>query len=62
MLGHIHKTLDSNRLHTLCIATPEYGDWTKTGGLGVMTYELSVGLAALGQSVVVITPWYENRN
>lgn len=26
-----------------------------------MTYELSIGLAALGQKVVVVTPWYNNK-
>lgn len=44
------------------MATPEYGKWTKTGGLGVMTDELARGLAELGQTVYTITPWYEIKN
>ena len=47
---------------SICIATPEYGKYTKTGGLGVMTDELSRGLAQLGEEVYVITPWYEDKN
>lgn len=43
------------------IATPEYSKWTKTGGLGVMTDELSNGLKDLGETVYVITPWYEAK-
>jgi glycogen synthase len=38
--------------------TPEFGKWTKTGGLGVMTDELCSGLAALGEDVICITPIY----
>jgi len=41
------------------LATPEFGKWTKTGGLGVMTDELSKGLADLGEEIYVITPWYD---
>ena len=42
--------------------TPEYGKYTKTGGLGVMTDELSTGLADLGEDVYVVTPWYEDKS
>lgn len=42
-------------------ATPEYAKWTKTGGLGVMTDELSRGLATLGEDIYVITPIYDNK-
>lgn len=41
--------------------TAEYGKYTKVGGLGVMIDELSTSLADLGEKIVIITPWYEDR-
>lgn len=58
----IKNLVDSNKLGPIVMATPEYGKWTKTGGLGVMTDELARGLAELGEAVYIITPWYENKN
>lgn len=57
----IKNLIDGNNLGPICIATPEYGKYTKTGGLGVMTDELSRGLAELGEEVYVITPLYEDK-
>ena len=41
--------------------TPELGRWSTAGGLGVMVDELSVGLAKLGQEVIVISPYYDRN-
>lgn len=38
--------------------TPELGKWSTVGGLGVMVDELTIGLAALGVDVHVISPFY----
>ena len=40
---------------------PELGKWTTCGGLGVMVGELTVGLAALGVKVTVISPFYDKN-
>jgi len=50
-----------NSLGPIVFATPELGRWSTVGGLGVMIDELSIGLAALGQEVVVISPYYEKN-
>jgi len=52
---------DSNKLGPIVFATPELGRWSTVGGLGVMVDELSIGLADLGQEVVVISPYYERN-
>lgn len=52
---------DSNRLGPIVFCTPELGRWSTVGGLGVMVDELSVGLRALGQEVVVISPYYDRN-
>lgn len=52
---------DSNKLGPIIFATPELGRWSTVGGLGVMVDELSIGLADLGQEVVVISPYYERN-
>lgn len=57
----IKSLIEGNTLGSICIATPEYGKYTKTGGLGVMTDELSRGLAELGETVYVVTPLYEDK-
>lgn len=57
----IKELVQSNQLGPICFATPEYAKWTKTGGLGVMTDELTRGLASLGEDVYVITPIYDNK-
>lgn len=56
----IKDLIQNNRMKEIVIAPPEFGNYTKTGGLGVMTDELSKGLADLGENVLVITPWYES--
>lgn len=48
----------SNRLGSVVFLTPELGKWSTVGGLGVMVDELTIGLAALGVDVHVISPYY----
>lgn len=52
---------DSNMLGPIVFCTPELGRWSTVGGLGVMVDELSIGLADLGQEVIVISPYYERN-
>lgn len=52
---------DSNKLGPIIFCTPEIGRWSTVGGLGVMVDELTIGLADLGQEVIVISPYY-HRN
>ena len=52
---------ESNRLGPIVFCTPELGRWSTVGGLGVMVDELSVGLAKLGQEVIVISPYYDRN-
>mmetsp|Transcript_88 Transcript_88/g.170 ORF Transcript_88/g.170 Transcript_88/m.170 type:complete len:393 (-) Transcript_88:1601-2779(-) len=52
---------DSNKLGPIIFCTPELGRWSTVGGLGVMVDELSIGLADLGQEVIVISPYYERN-
>lgn len=48
----------SNDTGAIVFLSPELGKWSTVGGLGVMVDELTVGLAALGANVVVISPYY----
>lgn len=48
-------------LGPIIFCAPELGRWSTVGGLGVMVDELSIGLAALGQDVYVISPYYEKN-
>ena len=52
---------DTNKLGPIVFCTPELGRWSTVGGLGVMVDELSIGLADLGQEVIVISPYYERN-
>ena len=53
---------DSNILGPICFVTPELSRWSTVGGLGVMVDELSQGLNALGQDIIMISPYYhQNR-
>lgn len=52
---------DGDQLGPIVFMTPELGKWSTVGGLGVMVDELSVGLADLGQEVIVVSPYY-HRN
>lgn len=45
----------------IVVAAPEFGPWTKTGGLGVIVYDLCIALASLGEKVTVVTPYYERN-
>ncbi len=55
------KLLASNSLGPIVFCSPELGRWSTVGGLGVMVDELSVGLANLGQDVIVISPYYDRN-
>tara|TARA_B110000285_G_scaffold235295_1_gene316146 strand:- start:1936 stop:2283 length:348 start_codon:yes stop_codon:yes gene_type:complete len=50
-----------NRMGPIVFCSPELGRWSTVGGLGVMVDELAVGLADLGQEVIVISPYYERN-
>ena len=53
---------DSNILGPICFVTPELSRWSTVGGLGVMVDELSQGLNAIGQEIIMISPYYhQNR-
>ena len=52
---------ESNILGPICFVTPELGRWSTVGGLGVMVDELSQGLRAIGQEIIMISPYY-NQN
>ena len=52
------KILSVNKLGLICFITPEIGKWSSIGGLGVMVDELTQGLAALGQEIIIISPYY----
>lgn len=52
---------DSSDIGPICFVTPEIGRWSTIGGLGVMVDELTLGLAALGQEVIVISPYYDRN-
>ena len=52
---------NSNKLGPICFITPEIGEqgkWNSIGGLGNMVYELTQGLASLGQEMIIISPYY----
>jgi hypothetical protein len=53
--------LETNDLGEVVFMAPELGKWTTCGGLGVMVDELTVGLAALGVKVTVISPFYDRN-
>ena len=65
----IDKLLQINQLsiHSFIIidntlfACPELGRWSTVGGLGVMVNELSEGLAALGEKISVVSPYYHKN-
>ena len=52
---------EDNRLGPIVFSTPELGKWSTAGGLGVMVDELSLGLAAIGEEVWVISPYYDKN-
>lgn len=54
----VNKLLASLKLAPIGAITPEYGEFVKVGGLAVMIEDLCNGLAAEGESVVVIMPYY----
>ncbi len=56
------QILESSKIGTIAFCTPELGRWSTVGGLGVMVDELSQGLAALGERVIMVSPYYaKNR-
>ena len=52
---------DNDTIGPICFVTPEIGRWSTIGGLGVMVDELTQGLSALGQDVIVISPYYDRN-
>mmetsp|Transcript_17015 Transcript_17015/g.21520 ORF Transcript_17015/g.21520 Transcript_17015/m.21520 type:complete len:367 (+) Transcript_17015:1656-2756(+) len=52
---------ETNQMGPIVFCTPELGRWSTVGGLGVMVDELSLGLAELGQEVIVISPYYDRN-
>ena len=58
----INRIINMNKLGNICFITPEIGRWSSIGGLGVMVDELTQGLAALDQEIIIISPYYyQNR-
>ena len=53
--------ITNNKLGPICFITPELGRWSTVGGLGVMVDELTQGLAAIGQDVICISPYYDKN-
>jgi len=41
--------LKETKMGPIVVAAPEFGPWTKTGGLGVIVYDLCIALASLGE-------------
>ena len=61
MAQEAENIFNSNVIGPICFVTPELGRWSTVGGLGIMVDELSQGLQALGQEVIMISPYY-NQN
>ena len=61
MAQEAENIFNSNVIGPICFVTPELGRWSTVGGLGIMVDELSQGLEALGQEVIMISPYY-NQN
>lgn len=51
-----------NKIGPIVFVTPELGRWTSVGKLGKTVDELTQGLRALGQEIVVISPYYQQNN
>ena len=60
-LGAARTVYETNKMGPILFCTPELGRWSTVGGLGVMVDELSVGLAQLGQEIIVISPYYDRN-
>lgn len=52
---------NSLKINKIGVITPEYGEFVKVGGLGVMIEDLCNGLAAEGEQMIVVLPYY-NQN
>ena len=52
------KLYKQNKLEQICFITPEIGRWTSLGKLGQTVDELTQGLCALGQDIIIISPYY----
>ena len=61
MAQEAENIFNSNVIGPICFVTPELGRWSTVGGLGIMVDELSQGLTAIGQEVIMISPYY-NQN
>ena len=61
MKSRILDVVNGNKIGPIAFVTPELGRWSTVGGLGIMVDELSIGLAHMGQDVIVISPYYERN-
>ena len=52
------KLYKQNKLDEICFITPEIGRWTSLGALGQTVDGLTQGLSALGQDIIIISPYY----
>jgi starch synthase len=50
-----------NKMNEISFVCPEIGRWSTVGGLGVMVNELSEGLAAMGEKISVVSPYYDKN-
>lgn len=57
----IEEILKMNKMKEISFVCPEIGRWSTVGGLGVMVNELSEGLAAMGEKISVVSPYYDKN-
>ena len=50
----------NNILGPICLVTPELGNFSSVGSLGITVDEFSKGLEKIGQEVIIISPYYKN--
>lgn len=53
--------LNSNKMGPIVFVTPEYGNYSKVGGIAVMVNDLCKVLASFGEEVIVVTPYYNTN-
>ena len=55
------KLYKKNILGPICLLTPEIDKITSLGGIGKTIDDLSKGLSALGQEIIIISPYYDRN-
>jgi hypothetical protein len=55
----VQTHLEAAKLRPIGVITPEYGEFVKVGGLAVMIEDLCNGLAAEGETITVVMPYYD---